>query len=122
MTRIFFNATLKVVNVVVGEKNMPIRIIFGKIEDVRKEFDAVIIIIATIVVIVIFFFILVAVRIAVVVIVFVMSIFMITVINVIITINDFVCTSLTQLLLIKYNIIPYNRNPCQLPWVARVEV
>ena len=47
MTRIFFNATLKLVNIVVGEKNMPIRIIFGQMEDVRKEFDAVIIIITT---------------------------------------------------------------------------
>jgi hypothetical protein len=49
MTRIFLNATIRLVNVVVGEKNMPIRIIFGQMEDVRKEFDAVIIIIATII-------------------------------------------------------------------------
>ena len=94
MTRIFFNATIKVVNVVVGEKNMPIRIIFGNIEDVRTEFDAVIIIIATvivvvIVVIVIILVVVIAVYIVVAVIVIFILVIMVTFINVLITINDY---------------------------------
>jgi hypothetical protein len=88
MTRIFFNATIKVVNVVVGEKNMPVRIIFGKMEDVRKEFDAVIIIIATIIVFVIVINVIFVIAVYIVVIVIVISIIMITV-TYVITIHDF---------------------------------
>ena len=103
MTRIFYNATFKIVNAVVGEKKMPFRLICGKMEDVRKEFDSVIMIIAAIIFIVIV--IIIATYIAVVVIIIFILIIMITVVCIIITINDLFCTLLTQLLIIKYNII-----------------
>ena len=105
MTRIFYNATFKIVNAVVGEKKMPFRLICGKMEDVRKEFDSVIMIIAAIIVIVIVIVIIIATYIAVVVIIIFILIIMITVVCIIITINDLFCTLLTQLLIIKYNII-----------------
>ena len=78
MTRIFFNASIKLVNIIVGEKNMPIRIIFGNIEDVRKEFDAVIIITATIIVFVI-----------VIIVIIVIAVYIVVVINFLITILVF---------------------------------
>ena len=67
MKRFFFNVAIKLFNIFVRQKMLD-RLTFGTMEDVRKEFDAVIIIIAAVTIIVSFLIVIIIVTIVIIVI------------------------------------------------------
>ncbi len=68
MKRFVFNVAVRFVNIFIRQKMLD-RLIFGTMEDVRKEFDAVMIIIAAVTIIVFFLIVIIIVIIVIVIIV-----------------------------------------------------